>query len=259
MEQQGQLIAHSGTEKLTREQLKILPIPEATDTYRPLPHHDIIEALLETLAFRHISAVRDEYAISDDGMKMFGVLDLETAFEGCRFSIGVRNSNDKSMRLAMTVGYRVFVCDNMAFHEDFTPVLAKHTKHFSLIDAVSVGVDRMQRNFEPMRRQITAWKESLMSDDEAKLVIYQAFVEEALEAPKHLARRVHDLYFNPQYQEFAPRTRWSLANSFTSAFKELDPIPQFKATAKLGAFLVSRSKAPSMLARTEGEISRTAS
>jgi aryl-alcohol dehydrogenase-like predicted oxidoreductase len=33
----------------------------------------------------------------------------------------------------------------------FTPVLAKHSKSFSLIDRVSVGVDRMQRNFEPMR------------------------------------------------------------------------------------------------------------
>jgi hypothetical protein len=38
-----------------------------------------------------------------------------------------------------------------------------------------------------------------------------------------------------------------------------DPIPQFKWTAKLGSFLVSPSKAPSTLARTESEISRTAS
>jgi hypothetical protein len=34
----------------------------------------------------------------------------------------------------------------------FTPVLAKHSKSFSLIDCISVGVDRMQRNFEPMRK-----------------------------------------------------------------------------------------------------------
>jgi hypothetical protein len=40
----------------------------------------------------------------------------------------------------------------------FTPVLAKHTKHFSLIDAVSLGVDRMQRNFKPMQDQILQWK-----------------------------------------------------------------------------------------------------
>ncbi len=30
---------------------------------------------------------------------------------------------------------------------------------------------------------------------------------------------------------------WSLSNAFTSAFKKLAPVPQFKATAKLGAFL----------------------
>ena len=54
----------------------------------------------------------------------FGVLDLETTFDGCRFAIGIRTSNDKSMRLALTVGYRVFVCDNMAFAGDLTPVLA---------------------------------------------------------------------------------------------------------------------------------------
>ena len=31
----------------------------------------------------------------------------------------------------------------------FTPVLAKHSKSFSLIDCISVRVGRMQRNFEP--------------------------------------------------------------------------------------------------------------
>lgn len=78
--------------------------------------------MIETLGFRHIGVVHDEYAISPDGMKAFGVLDLGTEMEGCRFSIGLRNSLDKSMRLAMTCGYCVFVCLNMAFAGDFTPV-----------------------------------------------------------------------------------------------------------------------------------------
>ncbi len=208
-----------------------------TLTHHPVPHFEIVQALVETLGFRNIGVVRDEYAVSGDGMKMFGVLDLETSFAECRFSIGIRNANDKSMRLAMTVGYRVFVCDNMAFYGDFTPVLAKHSKHFSLIDSISVGVDRMQRNFEPLQHQVEAWQELQLPDAQAKMVIYRAFVEGELEAPRHLARPVHDLYFNPKFPEFAPRTVWSLSNAFTSAFKELDPIPQFKATAHLGDFL----------------------
>jgi Domain of unknown function (DUF932) len=235
----SQLLAHYGTRKISREELQAVPTPEGTPTHRPLPHCEIVEALAETLSFRHISVVRDEYAVSKDGMKLFGVLDLETTFDGCRFAIGIRNSNDKSMRLALTVGYRVLVCDNMAFHGDFTPVLAKHTKHLSLKDTLSVGVDRMQRNFEPMRQQIDAWKSMQLSDANAKLVIYRAFVEGKLDAPRHLGRRVHDLYFNPQVEEFTPRTTWSLTNAFTGAFKELDPIPQFKATAKIGPFLMA--------------------
>jgi hypothetical protein len=203
-----------------------------------------VQALVETLGFRHIGVVHDEYAVSPDGMKAFGVLDLETEMAGCRFSIGLRNSHDKSMRLAMTCGYRVFVCSNMAFAGDFTPVLAKHSKSFSLIDCISVGVDRMQRNFEPMRKQVEAWQRSELTDVTAKVVIYEAFVEGRLEAPKHLARTVHDLYFEPKYEEFRPRTIWSLSNAFTSAFKELDPVPQFKATAKLGEFLEARFSQP---------------
>jgi hypothetical protein len=225
------------TEKLTRQQLILVPTPAGTDTHKPVPHAELVQALVETLGFRHIGVVQDEYAVSKDGMKMFGVLDLDTGMHGCRFSIGIRNSHDKTMRLAMTVGYRVFVCENMAFSGDFEPVLAKHSKHFKLQDALSIGVDQMQRNFKPMVEAVDRWRDSQLTDVSAKLLIYRAFIESELEIPKHLARPVHDLYFNPQVEEFQSRTVWSLSNAFTSAFKTLDPIPQYKATAKLAGFL----------------------
>jgi hypothetical protein len=172
-------------------------------------------------------------------MEMFGVIDLETSFDGCRFAIGIRNANNKRFRLSCTVGLRVFVCSNLAFQGDYSPVLAKHSKNFSLEDSLSVGVDRMQRNFEPMRQQVESWRGQQLSPDTAKLTIYRAFIEGNLDVPRHLARRVHELYFTPQHQEFESRTMWSLSNAFTSAFKELDPIPQFRATAKLGRFLAA--------------------
>jgi len=95
----------------------------------------------------------------------------------------------------------------------------------------------MQRNFEPMRQQVEIWREQQLSAEVVKLTIYRAFIEGDLDVPRHLARRVHELYFNTQHEEFQPRTMWSLSNAFTSAFKELDPIPQFRATAKLARFL----------------------
>ncbi len=234
----------SCTSKITRAELAKLPTPPATTTHLPIPHTAVVETLVETLSHRHIGIVGEEFAVSSDAMEMFGVLDLETSFEGCRFAIGIRNANNKRFRLACTVGLRVFVCHNLAFGGDYSSVLAKHSKRFSLEDALSIGVDRMQRNFEPMRQQVETWRAQQLSAEEAKLTIYGAFIEGDLDVPKHLARRVHELYFNPQHEEFEPRTMWSLSNAFTSAFKELDPIPQFKATAKLGGFLESRFSEP---------------
>src|SRR5499427_3361070 len=108
--------------KMGRTELAQIPVPQATRTHKPVPHHIIVEALVETLSFRHIGVVNEEYAVSADGMKVFGVLDLETQMDGCRFAIGIRNSHDKSLRLGLTAGLRVFVCSNMAFSGDFTPV-----------------------------------------------------------------------------------------------------------------------------------------
>jgi hypothetical protein len=59
----------------------------------------------------------------------------------------------------------------------FTPVLAKHSKSFSVIDCISVGVDLMQRSFEPMRKQVEAWQRSGLTGVNAKVAIYESFVE----------------------------------------------------------------------------------
>jgi hypothetical protein len=233
------LIAHAGAAKLTRDQLLTILPPEGTNTHKPIGHHDLVTAILETLSFRHINVVKDEYAVSEDGMKLFGVMELETTGEGFRFSLGLRNANDKSMRLGLVVGIRILVCDNLAFHGDFTPILAKHTKHFDLNGALAIGIDQMQRNFQPMRDSIERWRATQIPDEYARLAIYRAFIEDELDAPKHLAKVIHQNYFCPQIEDFTPRTKWSLNNAFTSAFKALDPIPMYRATASLGKFFLN--------------------
>ena len=78
----------------------------------------------------------------------------------------------------ITVGLRIFVCENLSFHGEYTPVLAKHSKHFSLEDSLAIGVDRMQRNFAPLKQQVEQWRAMQLSTAAAKLLIYQAFIED---------------------------------------------------------------------------------
>jgi len=83
MSETSTLISFSG--KITREELAQIPTPPSTATHVPIPHAAVVEALVDTLSHRQISVVNEEYAISKDGMEMFGVLDLAAGFEGCRF------------------------------------------------------------------------------------------------------------------------------------------------------------------------------
>src|ERR1700692_2973820 len=95
---------------------------------------------------------------------------------------------------------------------------------------------RRGQSKDPMKRQIETWQGSQITDNFAKLVIYKAFVEDELDCPKHIAKYVHQNFFNPQHEDFAPRTMWSLQNGFTSAFQVLDAIPRYRATADFARF-----------------------
>ncbi len=57
------------------------------------------------------------------------------------------------------------------------PLTAKHPKSVSLVRTIAVGVHRMQRNFEPMRKQVETWRQTELSNVTAKMIIYQTFIE----------------------------------------------------------------------------------
>jgi hypothetical protein len=95
------------------------------------------------------------------------------------------------------------VGENLAFHGDYTPVMRKHTRNFNLKDALSLGADNIQRNFELMVRDVGRWQEAQLTDASAKLLIYEAFVVGGMDLPKHLLRPVHEYYFHPRTKSSA--------------------------------------------------------
>ena len=115
--------------------------------------------------------------------------------------------------------------------------LYRRTKHVQLEEVVGLGVDKVQRHFQKVTATLDAWHDHTLPDANAKAVIYDAFVAGELDVSKRLAPEVHRLYFEPEHDEFRPRTFYSLSNAFTSAFKSLEPVRLMEATAKLAPFL----------------------
>lgn len=222
--------------KINRAELALVPTPQSTATHQVLPHIEIVQSLEEALGFRHISIASEEYAVTKDGKNFFGVMTIDQGIHGAQFALGVRNSHSKLFRLSIVVGLRITVCSNLCFSGDFNIVLAKHTRHFSLKNSISIGVDEAQRGFEPMQKRVESWRQTAVSDDEARLTLFRAFIEDQLEAPKHLAKDVWNNWLKPAHDDFQPRNRFSLQNAFTSAFHQLEPVPKYKATASLGRF-----------------------
>jgi hypothetical protein len=53
-----------------------------------------------------------------------------------------------------------------------------------------------------MRRQVESRRQTQITDRQAKLIFYSAFVEEKLDAPKGLlADVIHRMYFEPEHSE----------------------------------------------------------
>jgi hypothetical protein len=234
----GTLITHCGARRISRDELAALPVPHETATFKPISHAVLVERIAETLWYRRMNIVRDEYAVSPDGMKLFGLLEMDLEYNGVRFAIGIRNSNDKSMRVAMVAGYKVTVCDNMMLQGDFQPLLAKHSKNFALEDGLSIACDRIQRNIGRLHQEINQKQERVIESIYAKSLLYTAFTDGRF--PISLFRAVHREFFvAPSYEEFKQSTMWSLENAFTTSFKKLNPVSQFEMTARLGKFLAA--------------------
>jgi hypothetical protein len=226
--------AAKGAIRVSRNELSALPVPMRTESHQPIPHNVFIDTVEEALSFRHIQITDADYVVSEDGMKLFSTLQVNAEYEGVKFLIGCRNSNDKSFRIGMVSGYRVMVCSNLAFSGDFNPLSAKHTKNFDLIESVSIGVDRIQRNWEPLRRQIDMKQSMLLSPDDVRMFIYRAFTEHKF--PVSLFRQVTGAFEN----EPVHHSIWGVEQMFTHAFKGLNPISHYQATAKFGS-LISRT------------------
>jgi hypothetical protein len=225
----GRLVAHAGAEYIDRDGLKLLETPPATDTWTPIPHYSLVVALEGQLLARGITIVKEQFAVQK--AKLFGVLDTDyQVTEEGGAAIGIRTANDKSLALQLAIGYRVFICDNMAFHGDLIALKRKHTANLDLHKEFAEGIGRYVRGYPKLQENITWWKERTISKERGKQLIYDIFNQKIV--PVRLFHPVCTVW---QRQE-EPKTFWQLHNVFTGHIKTLKPAPAFTSTLKLSRF-----------------------
>src|SRR5437868_12685450 len=97
---QGTLISGVDTDLVTRDQLRAIPTPATTTSFKPIPHFELVESLEHVLRQHQITIFKEEFAIRRDGSALFGVLNLTySESEDGTAAIGLRTANDKKMSI----------------------------------------------------------------------------------------------------------------------------------------------------------------
>ncbi|MEI6057022.1 MAG: hypothetical protein WCR55_13320, partial [Lentisphaerota bacterium] len=67
------LMLHCGARRVSRKELMAVPTPMPTRTHRPVPHIHIAEIIASEAEDRGYAITSEEYGLSKEGEKMFGV------------------------------------------------------------------------------------------------------------------------------------------------------------------------------------------
>lgn len=230
------------TRFVTREELALIPTPERTATHKPLAHAEVITSFADALDGLGYPVLSERHEISLDNMRLFTLLQVAGETGDYRFAVALRHANDKSMSLQGVAGTHCFICSNMALSGDFKVLQRKHTSGLVLIDLVAGAVRRISQSFQGIRKQLDGYRAVTLQDNDAKLIIYDACIQEKLQGcPRSLISTIHEHYFEPKYDEFRERNLLSLMNAFTSSLKETSVSTQFAVSAKLPKFLETYS------------------
>ena len=143
------LMTHCGSNHVTRDQLAGEATPKGTATHRPIPHTMLWDKCLAAFQRSGYNLVGEAHAVNKWGRiedhepechnQYFGLMELnrdsvlghdgEALLEGeASLVAGIRNAHDKRFPSAIAWGAGLFVCDNLAFHGEFT-VSRRHTKN----------------------------------------------------------------------------------------------------------------------------------
>jgi hypothetical protein len=167
---------------------------------------------------------------------MFGVLTCGNGVPDRDYAlaIGVRNSYDRSLAVGLTLGSRVFCCDNLAFSGEVT-MHRKHTANVfrDLPDLIYRMLSQVAAMRERTDREIAIMKVRELPPAHAHHLMIEAIRANVLPASR--LPKVIEAWDEPRHDEFALRTAWSLFNAFTEVQKGAGPRAQIEGSLRLSS------------------------
>jgi len=207
---------------VSRDEVACIDTPSSTDTWHPVPHMDVIEAVTEVVRAHCWDIESERFGLASEGQKLFGVMEItRSSSPQWHRCIGIRNSHDKSLAVGLSAGIVVLVCSNLAFGGTRL-INRKHTSRIDLNELIARAVASLEDDFLATETRCEDLKDAYMKDDdEARSCIVRAAELGVINSSDILP--VYREYKHPSHDEFREPTRWSLLNAFTETVKKYSP------------------------------------
>lgn len=215
-------LSHRASRLVTLDEMEAIPAPEGTETWRPVQHRQVVEAIHSATIAKGLSIASEEYSVTHDDKRLFGILKLRENRAGSEWSrcIGIRTGNDKIVALGIAIGVSVFVCDNGCFTGERI-YKRRHTAAFDLESVMNSAFDGIDTRFDSFETRLNSLKGEPVSRDEAAGIVVSVAEQGGIRAIDILP--VLNEFEKPRHEEFAEPTRWSLLNAFTEISKLYHP------------------------------------
>lgn len=243
------LCTTKGAVRMTRAELARLPVPEPRGRFhKPIPHAELLDTIETVLGDRGIKPSRFQIGVLR-GTRLFAAIDFDPASPGLKatdaargWAMGVRNSVDGRMACQLAAGGRTFLCDNMAFPPGLVSLKRRNTIRLDLKAEVDGAMSTYLEQVRDLDSLIIAAQEKVLTADQAKVLIYDAFMRNDVMAHRYMPE-VNRLYFDTpeDHGEILAHanTLWALHSSFTRVTQQLPANLHFQATNRLGSLLAT--------------------
>ena len=183
------------------DDLSLVPVPPATSTYTPVPHEDVVRALLEGASSLQLNVMDTKYTLMRGGRQLFLSITLEGSTTGeYEWSLVGINSYDKKLALRLGGGLITSVCTNLSISGEYY-YYHKHTPGVSLMDAAKSVLGQLPRECEALEVAMNNMKRAISIAQGAYFILQWG--KEVCLPRKDIYSILHQ-WEHPTYKEFMP-------------------------------------------------------
>ena len=244
-------------QKVTVNELQMMPTPPPTDTHVPIPHYTAVTEILNQLDKMGYEYTNLDVGVSHEQQRAYWMMDLEnkSIARDWGTTIGGWNSHDKVLRYSIVAGPKLYICANQWITGEIK-VATKHTSKIMqrLPRMVTRALFKLSQHDKVNTERIAYYKDHEMptenwvfhpDGDNQKVYDSSPQIHDMVVRSLDLGiinsssvQQVLKEWREPRYEAFEPRTAWTLCNAYTEVFKKYsNPLQLSERGIKLTAML----------------------